>query len=424
LPQSEVSIAIDPSSPDILLAGSNDIGEPAMRAYGSTDGGRTWTSETAPPLIGGVGGFAADPAVGIGPDGRQYFGFLEGSPRQTEHSPFHIYVATRPGATSQWSTVTSPVAPLDGAVGDDKDMLTVDNAPTSPHRGRVYVAWSRFYTHRAYLEVSHSDDGAATWSAPTRIPTGLSVSFATLAVSRTGDVYLGWDDYAAVWVTRSKDGGDTWDPPAAVVNRTSGGSRCPRRFDDAIPAQPDRCVDADPTVVVDGSTGAYSGRVYVTYSNGGGNGQTDVFAAAFDPDLVAVGQNTVPGEAGVQVNPSDGATPSDQFLPAAAVDPSTGMLWVCFYDTTGDPTRVRTRYTCTESPDGGRTFVRPVPVASATSDETQLGADRGDHGNQYGDYEGVAANFGVAHPAWTDGRMIGRLDAEEIFSAVVTPPPG
>jgi hypothetical protein len=54
-------------------------------------------------------------------------------------------------------------------------------------------------------------------------------------------------------------------------------------------------------------------------------------------------------------------------------------------------------------------------VANVASDETQKGA----HASEYGDYQGLAAASGVAHPIWTDSRDLSRLK-EEIYTAPVT----
>jgi hypothetical protein len=53
------------------------------------------------------------------------------------------------------------------------------------------------------------------------------------------------------------------------------------------------------------------------------------------------------------------------------------------------------------STDGGLSFTKNVQVTTALTNETCCGADLG---NQYGDYEGIAAMDGLAHPIWTDRR--------------------
>src|SRR5712692_7641231 len=65
-PQSEVAIALDPSRPQVLVAGSNNFPGPTMRAYGSTNGGARWTSANGPPLPAGSSACgASDPALAI-----------------------------------------------------------------------------------------------------------------------------------------------------------------------------------------------------------------------------------------------------------------------------------------------------------------------------------------------------------------------
>jgi hypothetical protein len=80
----------------------------------------------------------------------------------------------------------------------------------------------------------------------------------------------------------------------------------------------------------------------------------------------------------------------------------------------------------TDSTDGGLTFARNVKVTTAMSDESTANPFA-DAGNQYGDYEGIAAFGGIAHPIWTDGRFDATIDpatgqrlGEEAFSATVT----
>src|SRR5215469_6694842 len=46
--QDEVSAAVDPTNPQILLAGSNDLQSTSVRVYGSGDGGSHWLSASLP----------------------------------------------------------------------------------------------------------------------------------------------------------------------------------------------------------------------------------------------------------------------------------------------------------------------------------------------------------------------------------------
>src|SRR5207244_5383996 len=108
-------------------------------------------------------------------------------------------------------------------------------------------------------------------------------------------------------------------------------------------------------------------------------------------------------------------TRPERFWPASAVDSSDGALWVCFYDTTGDPAQRRVHYVCTISRDGGTTWAKPVRAASVASDETQPPPPQ----KKYGDYEGLAVAGGVAYPIWTDSRNLATL-GEEIYTTRLT----
>ena len=67
------------------------------------------------------------------------------------------------------------IGPANNAVFFDKEWLTVDNTPSSPHYGRAYLVAVRFLNdlHGAYAEspvyLAISDDGGRTWSAPKEI---------------------------------------------------------------------------------------------------------------------------------------------------------------------------------------------------------------------------------------------------------------
>jgi hypothetical protein len=84
------------------------------------------------------------------------------------------------------------------------------------------------------------------------------------------------------------------------------------------------------------------------------------------------------------------------------------------------------------SSDGGRTFAAPnARVSSASSNEHDCNGvfpcSAIDYGNQTGDYEGLVAFGGVAHPIWTDSRRNQQSAAgcssglmEEVFTATVS----
>jgi hypothetical protein len=409
--QNEPTIAIHPKNDRILLAASNSLREGTMRAYSSTDGGRSWRTTTTYPKPRTFRTVcAADPAVAIDPRGRQYYAFVRSLPCGTGRP--RLYVVTRAGPNTPWSQLRPVGRAGSGAGFDDKPAMTADA------RGRVYIAWIRVSKIGVFtIVVSHSDDGAHTWSRPVKVNrTGRELTYPSIAVSRKGTVYVAWDDAGefAIRIARSPDRGGHFGPEKkvaafSIVTIPHCGSGI------VIPAQRFTCVHANPIVAVDGSIGRYSSRVYVSYAKTAFYGNQGVHVAALDDRLRVVHGDKENGE-GLPVTPGrQGNARSDQFWPQSAVDPATGTAWVCFYDTLGDARRRRAFYSCTASTNGGKSWRKPARVASVASDETQKAADS----REYGDYEGLVAANGVAHPIWTDSRDLARLK-EEIYTARLT----
>jgi hypothetical protein len=420
-PQSETAIAIDPRHENVLLAGSNDIRGRAMAVYGSTDGGRHWNRGHLPGL--GPGGFClmSDPSIAIDLRGRQYYSFL--GLRCAGHvlrSSF-VYVASRPGPTGRWRTVAAVARQGFLTQGDDHPMLVADTNPASPHRGRLWIGWTRFAINRdvfvnpedpdvdfedARALVSFSDDGGRHWSKPAVLARGGRPLEVRLATALSGAVYAVWRDSTTnvVYISRSDDGvafrTQTF-VAASVVREQSSCFHARAR----IPAQPRRCVSPNPFVSVDPS----GDRVYVSYGSTSLFASQGVYLAVFDPELkplLGIGKPN-------QVDPPGDFKGPDAFLPTSTVDPKTGRLWVCYYESGRGPLRETARYTCTVSSDGGESWLAPRRVARVASNETVTRANRD---NGYGDYEGVAALGGVAHAIWTDSRQLRRL-REEVYTA-------
>ena len=110
----------------------------------------------------------------------------------------------------------------------------------------------------------------------------------------------------------------------------------------------------------------------------------------------------------------------DQFNQWLAVDQSNGSVNVAYYDT-GAHGATSTNYTLARSTNGGTSY-SASPVANAPTDESCC-APSVNLGNQYGDYEGVAAAGGIVRPVWTDRRqeVIDLGLREEVFTAALTP---
>ena len=414
-PQTNATIAVDPRNPSVLLAGSNSLLEGTERFYSSTDGGLTWASGTVtPPVANILTTCPSDPGVAIDRSGRQFFSFDRVTPCRSD-APSRVYVVTRDGPAGAWSAPVL-VAPLGSARVDDKPAIAVDTAPGSPHVGRIYVAWARVSHLVVYsIVLSHSDDHGRTWSRPVKVNhAGDELNYASIGIARNGTVYVGWTDSSrySVLISRSTDGG-----------RHFGAERTAAAFS-LIPiphcgiglvlrADPHSCIQANPTVSVDVSGGRFSGRVYVSYTGAAYTGVQGPALTTFDSRLRPLSGSPLRGQHRIVARDS-AFRYAAQFWVQSAVDQTNGDLWICFYDTGGDPKQTAAHYSCSVSRDGGRTFALPVHAATGASDESLPGA------RQYGYYQGVAAAGGVAHPIWTDTRELGSL-AEEIYTARLTP---
>ncbi len=410
-PQTNATIAVDPSDSRVLLAGSNSFLEGVERVYESSDGGATWATRTLTPRIADVeAACSSDPGVAIDTGGRQYFSFDRSVPC-TSDAPSRIYVASRTGPGDAWSQPVL-VAPLGSARIDDKPAIAVDNSPVSPHAGRIYVAWARVSRLVVYsIVLSHSDDHGRTWSRPVKVNReGDELNYASIAVGRDGSVYVGWTDSSryAIQVVRSTDGGVHFGPE----HHAAGFSLIPIPhcgIGIVLRADPRSCIQANPTLSVDASGGPDTGRVYVSYTATGYTGDGGPALTTFDARLRPLSGWPLRGEHRI-VGRDPSFHHANQFWVQSAVDQSRGALWVCFYDTAGDPTQTEAFYSCSVSNDGGRSFSGPVRVATSPSNESLPGA------RQFGYYQGVAAARGVAYPIWTDTRDL-RTSAEEIYTA-------
>jgi len=410
----------------VVLAGSNDITAGRMRVYASRDAGAHWSSSFLPRPRGSAICGSSDPAVAIDRGGRQYYASIALVCRGRDVLTSELHLAARAGPDGVWSERKVELGRRGRlSLADDRPAIAVDTGSDSAHRGRVYLAWTRFRLDpssfwadpdaeeveflQASALVSRSDDGGRTWARPVTLSSrGVPIDV-RLAVARDGSVFAVWRESRtnAVSISRSADGRSFGEPKLVAPAVVTGSSRC-HTSRARIPAQPRRCVSSNPVVSVDPRPGEE--RVYVTWGSASLNRSQDVYVAAFDPDLkplLGVGEVA-------QVNPPEPFGGPDQFLPASAVDPSTGRLWACYYQTRPRDRR-RARFTCTASDDGARTWSTPVPATTVWSDESRKPANVD---NGYGDYEAVAAARGRAIAGWTDGRAL-RASGEEVFAAVL-----
>lgn len=399
--QTQVAVAVDPSSPKVLFGASNETVEPEIRIYGSSNNGVTWSEGAGPQHDANTCAWG-DPAVAVGRDGRQWVAFTEKticSPG-TDLTPY-LVVASRRGLAGSWIVrrVTHPATDFGF---DDKPAISVDTA------GHAYVAWSRLYGPRFQTTViSSSADGGRTWSQPRMVQRRLvQPQLVSIAAGDPGIVYLAGVDAKGLWVARSTDGGRSFAVRTGVAPLPGNqAATCLISGKFVLPQQSVKCDGPNPTITLGPR------RVFVTYGVNGADTTHDVAIAVFDRALRPVWRGPI------------GPTrkKSDQFWPASSVDASTGKLWACYYDTSGDSQRQHAWYVCTSSSDG-KNWTKPVRATAQSADQNVLWADAliygfGDNGG-FGGYAGVAAGGGAVHPLWIDTRDIGG-NQEEVFASTI-----
>lgn len=412
-PQSETAIAVNPDNPSQIVAGSNEIFRLPMRGYFSSDAGASWTGvdlPLPPPLVNNGFDFGSDPGVAWDTRGNVYYSYIvvffskafAVSRNSVAIDGTEMAVARSSDGGLTWASTYFALQTGESSF-NDKPMITVDTNPASPLLNTIYVAWDAAVGSMG-IQVSRSTDGGQTFSAPVSAGPPFGIG-ADPFVGPDSSLYVAWHDVTntRIAVSRSIDSGRTFGPVTIIA---------PTRvaFDVAIPAMNTRRALVYPACGGDLSPGPNRGTLYCSWMDETATDGADIFTSRSTDR----GSTWSPP---LRVNDDRRGIPNDQFNQWLAIDQSDGSVNLSWDDTRNDPTHVSTDIFYTRSTDGGQTFTKNLQVTTAPTNETCCGADLG---NQYGDYEGIAALGGSVHPVWTDRRAsVASLD-EEVFTATIT----
>ena len=430
-PQSETFITLNPSNPQFLTAGANEIFRLPMRGYFSSDGGSSWggVDLPLPPPLSGTHDtlFGSDPSLAFDTKGNVFYSYIVvffGHGAGVNGTEMAVARSTDGGQTYPQVNFFSFQSGKDHF--NDKPMIAADTNPNSSFRDNVYVGWDAASggSSAGGIRLARSSDHGQSFLV-TRVdnPNGPGQGIGAVPfVGPNGEVYVAWNDIKAntIAFNRSFDGGITWGQATVISSKSVP-------FEIPLPAQSFRGALIYPACDADRSNGPNRGHLYCAWMDQSAGGVADIFlSSSGDQGATWSGARAVPDPL---------SFPVDRFNHWLSVDPMTGDVNLSFYDTRNDQTgsRFQTDVFFTRSTDGGATFLSPnVRVTTASSNEHDCNGTFPctgiDYGNQYGDYEGLVSFNGVSHPIWTDSRRqlqpstdcSTNLEMEEVFTATAT----
>jgi hypothetical protein len=402
MPQNEPSIADNPNDPSNIVIAANDydgppLGECSVHVYTSTDGGVSWLNQRLPVTSTGWDPLC-DPSVAFDLHGNVYVGHMN------EYWEIAVAKSTDKGVT--WVTPSVVVQQLPNYIGDDKPYIAVDNWPSSPRAGNVYVSFTRFDWSTTVTTMtimfSRSVDGGVSWSTPIAIspsvPSNARVVQGSMpAVGPDGTVYVAYYDSTSdgwllgnyqIIVRSSRDGGVTWSPPVVAATLPEVDYTLPptnfRAWGTMFPI-----IAVGPNgfvYIVTGSRGATAGSSDIRFIRSTNRG------ASWSPPITV----------------NDDGTDRDQFFPWITVQ-KDNTIHIIWGDRRDDPADVFYNIYYAASVDLGVSFAPNQRVTDQQSDPSWQF-----NGKFIGDYFGLASTDQFVNAVWTDTRRAG-ISGQDIF---------
>ena len=426
LPQNETAVAYKTAHPQVAVAAANDYVSGGVVVMRTSDGGRSWLSIRITPQFTPTRDFCngGDPSVAYSArDGAFYLAQLCFF-RELPHSEVQVYKSTDNGAT--WNAGrTAAIAASnfdyktgkeDDSIFNDKEYIAVDNNPTSPHYGRLYVSYTKFhmrpngFSDYCPIQLAYTDDVPSANPALTTFthvkvvpdargdngvgPSANQFSVPVVENDGTLDLLYALEECNTSLdhgfrMQKSSDGGNTFRRNPVTINK-SGQWRDNPDLGDLLPNKSFRAPNT-PSMAYSPASGKLV-VVYQNYINKRQSGADISYQTSTDGGLTW--SNTAPLSVA-----GGAAAPKDQFFPWVAADPA-GHFYAIWLDNRLDP---------------GNHMIQTFQATSidnfASFDNSQISTQAWDpdlgfftSGAFIGDYSGIAASSAAVYPVWTDGR--------------------
>jgi hypothetical protein len=430
LPQNETSVDYSRANPLVAVSAANDYVSGGVVVMRTADGGKSWRSTRITPQFGGTRDFCSggDPSVAYSRRDRAFYLAQLCFFRALPFSEVQLYKSVDNGKTWTPGRQAARAATnfdyatgtVDDSIFNDKEYITVDNHPTSPHYGRVYVTYTKFHmladgsSDYCPIQLSYTDvvptfnpllttfqhtavvpdqpgaggvgESANQFSVPKVEPDGtLDVGYALEECNSSLDHGFRFQ--------KSSNGGASFLPAAVHIDK-------PGQFVD----NPDPGDLLPPTAFRAPNTISFAinertGTIVFVYQNNVNRAvsKADIsYQVSHDRGLnwsdarfLSTAAASAPGA----------PARNDQFFPWIDASPS-GAFQAIWFDRRRDPAnRNIDTWQATSTSDGQSWSTYRI---STTSWNPDLGFFTS--GAFIGDYNGLAASDRAVYPVWTDGR--------------------
>jgi hypothetical protein len=428
LPQNETAVAASLVNPRVAVAAANDYVSGGNVVMWTTDGGAHWRTTRVTPQFGGTGDVCSggDPSLAYSLRDRAFYMGQLCFFRSQPFSEVQIFVSRDNGRTWTPGRESAVAATnfnytkgtVDTSIFNDKDYITVDNTPTSPFYGRLYVGYTKFhldsngFSDYCPLQVSYTD--TVNLSNPSRTTfqhtaiqpdkpggngTGMSADqYFTPTVERSGALDVGFVSEDCndsvdphLLFQRSTDGGASFLPNAVVIDKPGQyHDFLDKNKDDTLPPTNFRAPNT-PSIAYNPKTGTLT-YVY----------QNNINRPRSKADI-SVQQSRDGGLhwSNMRFLSTANGHPArnDQFFPWIAAA-SNGDLFAQWLDRRRDPHNVNINTWEAWSSNDGRTWhSRRISTGGWNPNRGFFSS-----GAFIGDYTGIAVSGTNVYPTWPDGR--------------------